>query len=210
MIKQQIIGIVALISTVLLPACLPARQASQAVMPLLSPVSETREEVLAEHFLDLNTRSESETINEVFKFNVLHALAFFGDSFVLEPGEVFAFHDNVLPEFKDFPLKTGWTRYTAKEGYQTILGLPGNGVCHLASLMNWTASDAGLGVVAKVNHNFAPIPEMPKENGTSIKYLPSGSNSQNQNLYIKNTFDFPVKFVFETSEDSVNLKILKI
>lgn len=203
MIKQQILGIVALISTILLPA-------SQAVGPLLSPVPEVREEILAEHFLDLNTRAESTAVNEIFKYNILLALEYYNFSFTLEPGEVFAFHENIAPEFADLPVKTGWTRYTTKEGYKTVLGLPGNGVCHLASLMNWTATDSGLEVVSRVNHNFAPIPEVPKEYGTSIKYLPQGGNSQNQNLYIKNTLDFPVRFVFETDEGEVTLKILKL
>jgi vancomycin resistance protein YoaR len=76
--------------------------------------------------------------------------------------------------------------------------------------MNWTASEAGLEVVARVNHNFVPVPGVPKEYGTSIRYMPDGSlNSQNQNLYIKNNFDYPVKFVFEVNDQEVNLKLLK-
>ena len=210
MVKEQIIGVIALITTVLSPP-------QQNVQPLLAPLPtvgkiqeiQEKEEVLAEHFLDLNTRSASDQINEVFKYNILLAINYYDYYFFLEPEEVFAFHANIRPEFADLPVKTGWTYYTAKEGYRTILGLPGNGVCHLASLMNWVASEAGLEVTAPVNHSFAPIPGVPKEYGTSIKYLPQGGNAQNQNLYIKNTLGFPVKFVLETDEGGVSLKILR-
>ena len=203
MIKEQILGVIVLISTVIAPL-------TQGVRPLLSPAPEIQEEVLAEHFMDLNTRAAGEYVNDVFKFNILLAVEKFGHSFTLEPGEGFAFHENMAPEFADLAMKTGFTRYTAKEGYQTVLGLPGNGVCHLATLMNWVASDVGLEVTARVNHNFAPVPEIPREYGTSIRYMADGSrNTQNQNLYIINNFDFPVEFVFETAEDEISLKILK-
>lgn len=193
---------IALISTILTPA-------RQVAGDLLSPKPVVQEVVLAEHTLDLNTRAAGEYVNEVFKFNILLTIEKFDYGFTLEPGEVFAFHDIVRPEFKDEPLKTGWTSYEAKEGYQTVLGLAGNGVCHLATLMNWTASEADLEVTAPVSHNFVPVPEVPREYGTSIRYCQSGCNSPNQNLYIKNNFDFPVKFIFQTSKDKVRLRILK-
>jgi len=202
MIKQQVLGIITLVSVVLMPLEKKAEK-------FLSPQPVVQETVLAKHCLDLNTRARNKYVNEVFKYNILLAVEKFGDGFVLQPGEVFAFHDNVLSKFKTDNLKTGWTRYEKKEGYKTVLGLPGNGVCHLATLMNWTASDAGLAVVAPINHNFAPVPGVPKKYGTSIRYCPSGCNSQNQNLYIKNTFDFPVKFVFEVTGDILSLKILQ-
>lgn len=201
--KEVVIGLVTLISTALLPV-------SKAAPPLLSPIPEKQEVVLAEHQMDLNTRNENPYTNEIFAYNILLALDYLPDSFALQSGEVFAFHPNVLSEFADSSLKTGWTKYTAAEGYKTIGGLPGNGVCHLATLMNWTAQDAGLEVVSKVNHNFFPVPGAPKEYGTSIRYMPDGSgNSQNQNLYIKNTFDFPVRFEFVVDEQMINLKITR-
>ena len=160
-------------------------------------------EILATKTMDLNIRARGESVNQVFKYNILLAVEKFDDGFVLEPGEVFAFHQQARPEFADQPLKTGFTRYEASEGYQTTLGLPGNGVCHLATLMNWAASEAGLEVTALVNHDFAPVPGAPREYGTSIRYMPDGSrNSANQNLYIKNTLDQPVEFIFTVSEDS--------
>ena len=202
MIKQQAIAIAALITAVLTPV-------SQTMVEFLSPLPEIKQEVLSEHDLNLETRAKGEYVNEVFKFNILHAVEKFGYSFTLEPNETFAFHENVLPEFVGQNLKTGWTRYTTEEGYKTVLGLPGNGVCHLASLMNWAASEAGLEVTAPVKHDFVPIPEVPREYGASIRYQLNWGNSQNQNLYIKNNLNFPVVFSFQTEQNRVNLKVLK-
>jgi hypothetical protein len=128
---------------------------------------------------------------------------------VLNPGEVFAFHDNVLPEFKDKTIKTIGSKFISAEGYKSSGALVGDGVCHLASLINWAATDAGLSVLAKVDHDFRAIPGIPKEFGTSIKYAEQGGNSQNQNLYITNNQDFPVEFRFEVNKDNVKIQILK-
>lgn len=189
------------------------------VEPLVWPIP--REEVLAEHILDLNERlPNSEKGNEVFKYNILLNLKYLegnldlGNSFTteieLQPGEVFAYQENLLPEFQDKSVKTSGTKFIAQEGYQAFAGLYGNGVCHLASLMNWTASEAGLKVTALANHNFWPIPGVPKEYGTSIRYLPdNGWKTKNQNLYIENPFEEPVKLVFYSSTDEVKLKVIR-
>lgn len=196
--KETIICIITLISTAILPV-------SQAATPLLSPIPLNREVVLAQHSLDLTSRDEVEIVNEVFAYNILLALDYLGeDGFTLEPGEVFAFHGNVLPEFSNFVVKTMNSKFYVEEGYKAIGGLGGNGVCHLASLINWVASDAGLEVTALANHNFAPVPGVPAEYGTSIR-----SQSQNQNLYIRNGFAYPVTFVFGIDSKVVSLKITR-
>lgn len=180
-----------------------------------------REEILAEHVLDLEERlPNSESGNEVFKYNILLALKYIegntnlDEPFVteveLQPGEVFAFQENLLSEFENKTVKTGWSKYVAQEGYKPLAGLYGNGVCHLASLINWVASDAGLKVTAPANHNFWPVPGVPKEYGTSIRYLADGGwKTQNQNLYIENPFNHSVKFIFEASDEEVDLKVVK-
>jgi len=199
--KQTIVGIITLISTAILPV-------SQAATPLLSPIPEymrvlgNQEVVLAEHSLDLTSRDEVEIVNKVFAFNILKALEYLGtETFSLNPGEVFAFHANVLPEFEN-PVITMNSKFYIEEGYKAIGGLGGNGVCHLASLINWVGSEAGLEVTALASHSFAPVPGVPKEFGTSIR-----SQSQNQNLYIKNNLNFPVVFSFQTENKEVRLKI---
>jgi len=180
-----------------------------------------REEILAEHTLNLEERlPDSEFGNEVFKYNILLALKYIegdpdlGEPFIaeveLQPGEIFAFQENLLPEFENKTVKTGWTKYIAQEGYKPLSGLYGNGVCHLASLINWTASDAGLKVTALANHNFWPVPGVPKEYGTSIRYLADGGwKTKNQNLYLENPFDYSVKLIFKASDEEVDLKVVR-
>lgn len=218
--KEQILALVTLVSAFVLPV-------AQSEGGLLSPIPANQDVILAEHNLDLSNRSEDAKVNEIFADNILLALHYFagdgqkvkGDwekvqepfefSFNLQPGETFAFHDSLLPEFRDLPVKTGGTNYSGQDGYKITGGLWGNGVCHLASLINWTASEAGLEVTAKVNHNFMAIPDVPRKFGASIRSLPKSANSQNQNLYIKNNFDFSVEFVFSADNEAVGLKITK-
>lgn len=200
--KEQILALAVLVSTIVLPV-------SQSAAPLLSPIPEhllfsNQETVLAEHFLDLSQRDEVKIVNQVFTYNILLAIDYLGEeSFTLQPGEVFAFHANVLDEFTE-PKVTMNSKFFIEEGYKSIGGLGGNGVCHLASLLNWVAAEAGLEVVAPANHSFASIPGVPKEYGTSIR-----SQSPNQNLYIRNNFDYSVSFSFKIVGELVFLRIEK-
>ena len=222
--KEQILVLATLVSTVVMPANLAGKPASQWTAPLLSPIPEhllfSHQEVLVEHSLDLTIREPEPRANQGFTENILLALHYLrGDvvspkidwdwarrpfkvSFTLQPGEVFAFHDNVLPEFTH-PVVTMNSEFLTTEGYKSIWGLGGNGVCHLASLMNWVATEAGLEVVAPNGHNFALIPGVSREYGTSIR-----SQSPNQNLYIGNNLDYPVRFVFTISGQAVSLSII--
>lgn len=201
--KETIVSLIILVSSAVLPI-------SQAAPPLLVPIPESlrvlgdKEVVLAEHTLDLTIRDKVPIVNEVFTFNILKALEYLGgDRFVLEPGETFAFHGNVLPEFSD-PKFTMNSRFFIEEGYRAIGGLGGNGVCHLATFINWVAKEAGLEVTALVSHDFSPVPGVAREYGTSIR-----SQSPTQNLYIRNGFDYSVTFVFEAGKEEVVLKITK-
>lgn len=168
-----------------------------------------REDILVSHVLDLDNRDESEFVNKVFKDNILLSLDYLGSDFFLQPDEVFAFHENVLSEFKSKTVKTMGSKFIASEGYRSSGWIFGDGVCHLASLINWTAQGAGLETIAKVRHDFRSIPGVPRDYWTSIRYSPSGHNSQNQNLYIVNTFDYSVIFKFEVVNNNLRLKILK-
>ena len=213
--KEQLLALVTLISTVVLPT-------SESATPLLSPLPDylqyQEKQVLAEESLDLTMREPNQTANQGYADNILLALHYLkGDvtlpidwqtirepftiSFVLQPGEIFAFHENVLAEFAH-PAVTMNSEFLTTEGYKSVWGLGGNGVCHLASLMNWVASEAGLEVVAKANHSFALIPGISQEYGTSIR-----SQSPSQNLYIINSLDQPVNFTFKISNNDVSLKI---
>jgi vancomycin resistance protein YoaR len=130
-------------------------------------------------------------------------------SLTLEPGELFAFHDELSPEFNGLKTKTGWTQFSVVEGYKVLDGLSGNGVCHLATLINWVSTEAGLAVTAKVNHDFYPVPGIDRKYGTSIVYLPGAETTRRQNLYVVNTYDKTVTYNFKASAWQVTLEIVK-
>ena len=240
MLNQTFLGLILISQASLLPQAVTpsAFLVKQEAVSSSSRLINERE-VFTQKILDLSTRLPSEYGSLVFADNILLALHFLkGDqtsfklepekpfhptnmnwekirepfevSFVLLPGEVFAFHRNVLPEFQNRVTVTMNSRFYIEEGYKSFAGLGGNGVCHLASLLNWVASSAGLKVEARVNHNFYPIPGVPFLYGTSIRYAEKGYNSQSQNLYIENNFSFPVEFVFEVKEKLVILKVNKL
>jgi len=168
------------------------------------------ERVLASGTIDLSNRYPVESVNDGFKENILIAVDYLQAlmNLSLQPGEVFAFHKNILPEFRKYKIITQESGFVAKDGYKYVAGLAGNGVCHLASLMNMVASDAGLEVTAPVNHDFAQIPGIDKQYGTSIKYIPNGGSvSERQNLYIKNNFVFPVVFKFVIKGNNLTFAI---
>lgn len=217
MIKQTILTFVTLVLTILTPALAVGGE-------LLSPVFKKQLVILAEHELDLTSREPGAYANEVFADNILLALHYlkgdveerginweeirqpFGVDFVLQPGETFAFHGNVLAEFdppSGGPAVTMNSKFFIEEGYRSVGGLGGNGVCHLASLINWVASEADLEVTAKVSHDFYPVPGVSRQYGTSIR-----SQSKTQNLYIQNNFEIPVVFAFSVESGKVDLKVL--
>lgn len=197
---------------------------SQPVM--VSPVAGNagqlvQSQILASETMDLSNRYSVKSISDGFKENiliVLHYLALQGDSLedqgvslIVLPGEVFAFHKNILPEFKQDKIITQESGFLRKEGYVSVAGLQGNGVCHLASLMNLVANEAGLEVTSPVNHNFAQILGIDKKYGTSIYYLPNGGAiSQRQNLYIRNNREYPVEFRFSLTENLLTFSIFSI
>lgn len=157
--------------------------------------------VLAKHELDLTNRGAGVYADKIFAENIILALHRLGKEFVLQPNQTFAFHASALPEFAN-PEVTMNSRFYADEGYKAVGGLYGNGVCHLASLINWVAQDASLAVTAKTPHDFAPVPGVPKDKDISIKYP-----DKNQNLYIRNNFAQEVKFEFEVTPQKVVLTV---
>lgn len=175
---------------------------------------------LAKHTISLENRYPNPSINNIFKDNILLTIAYMTKSventpinwqkinkqtqstIILQPGEVFAFHEDVLPAYKNKKIITTNAHFGASEGFLSSGYLYGDGVCHLASLMYWTAKDAGLKTLAPVNHNFANIPEISREYGVSIF-----SFNQQQNLYIENNFNKPVAFTFDYKNNKLNLTI---
>lgn len=134
----------------------------------------------------------------------------FQSEFKLEPGQTFAFHDDILPEYQSKITRTSNAHFNAEEGFKSYGYLFGDGVCHLASLIYWVAKDAGLEAVAPANHNFMAIPEISGEYGVSIYSNPviKGSNAK-QNLYITNNKDRAITFKFEYDGDNLKASVLE-
>lgn len=186
--------------------------------------------LLASREMSLQNRYENKFVNDVFKNNILLNLAYLGNrvysksdikweqilepshyEFKLEPNKTFAFHSDVQEKYKDSLVKTTNAHFNFTDGFKTDGYLFGDGVCHLASLINWVAREAGLSVEAPTNHNFANIPDIPKEYGVSIYSNPAslGSNIR-QNLYITNNKNKPISFKFEYSKEKVKVSVVEL
>lgn len=181
--------------------------------------------LLGERSMSLSTRYKVPFVNEAMKKNILLNLAYFagkinsGDKIdwpevekpfrfdiLLHPQDIFAYHDDVPQEYKTRLVNKNTAHFQSDEGFVSDGYLVGDGVCHLASLINWAARDAGLSVVAPTNHDFAQIPEVPREYGVAIYYNPERhSTNQAQNLYIINNKDkdITLRFIY----DGENLKV---
>ena len=128
----------------------------------------------------------------------------------LKPGETFAFHDDVLPKYDGKVKKTTNSHFNSSEGFKSDGYLVGDGVCHLASLLYWVAKDAGLDTLAPTNHDFANIPDVPREYGVSIYAYPEKRESDAvQNLYITNNKNKEVAFEFEYDGNKLRIKAVE-
>lgn len=190
----------------------------------------SNEQVVAQKEMPLDNRYPVKSVNDVFKDNILLNLAYlrgqvnsakdikwdeitkpFKYEFRLEPNKTFAFHADIKNQYKDSLVKTTNAHFNFSDGFKTDGYLFGDGVCHLASLINWVAREAGLSVEAPTNHDFANIPDVPKEYGVSIYSAPGakGSNEQ-QNLYITNNKPKPITFRFEYINDKLKVSAVEV
>lgn len=204
-----------------------AKISAAAIMTIsaqLMPITQTH--IISSHEFSLQNRYPVQSVSDVFQDNILLNLAYmrgltskdinwdevkkpFKYEFKLEPNKTFAFHDDVLDEYKDRLVKTTQAHFNSAEGFKTDGYLFGDGVCHLASLIHWVAKDAGLDAKAPVNHDFMDIPEISREYGVSIYSNPEskGSNSQ-QNLYVTNNKNNSVIFRFEYDGEKLKAQVL--
>ncbi len=194
----------------------------QLINPILPSV------VLAQHEISLHNRYPVKSVSDIFKDNILLNIAYmdgtvkdgkdinwsevekpFKYEFKLEPGQTFAFQDDVLPDFKGKVVKTTNAHFNSQEGFKSDGYLVGDGVCHFASLIYWVAKDAGLDAYAPTNHDFMSIPDISKEFGVAIYANPytKGANAQ-QNLYITNNKDKAVTFKFEYQNDNLKVSVV--
>ena len=194
---------------------------------LNSPLAEVSATVpVASHTMSMTNRYGNEFVNGVFRDNILLTLRYMsgeietkdqinwdevnGDysyQFTLNPGEGFAFHDTILPKYKGVIVKTTEAHFNYADGFKSDGYLMGDGVCHLASIIYWSAKDAGLETLALHNHDFAAIPEVPKEYGVGIYNVPSAGQGAESNLYIVNNKEKPVHFVFDYKDNNLTVAV---
>lgn len=193
------------------------------------PALPASDHLLATHQMSLENRYEDKWVNNIFKENILLNLAYLrGDmadkskinwdevkkpftyEFKLDPAQTFAYHEDVLDKYQGKVALTTNAHFNFNDGFKTDGYLYGDGVCHLASLLYWVAKDANLEAEAPTNHDFANIPDVPKEMGVSIYNTPytSGSNKQ-QNLYITNNHLKPVTFKFEYENNTIKVSAVE-
>ncbi|KKR73946.1 MAG: hypothetical protein UU16_C0009G0016 [Candidatus Woesebacteria bacterium GW2011_GWA2_40_7] len=134
----------------------------------------------------------------------------FQTQFTLKPGEGFAFHDQVLPEYAKSVVKTTNAHFNSDDGFKSDGYLVGDGVCHLASFIYWVAKDAGLASLSLARHDFAKINDVPREYGVSIRFMPGAfANSSRQNLYIVNNKEVPITFTFDYNGSELTVSVLE-
>lgn len=190
------------------------------------PISQ---ELLAKHTISLEKRYQNPFVNDVFKDNILLDIAYitgqihkgenvswnaidkpFHKNITISPQETFAFHDALLPDYKGKPIEIAPAHFTSEEGFKNDGYLTGDGVCHLASLMYWTAKDAKLAAYAPIRHDFAPIPQIPKSYGVAIFSDSSDmQTSEKQNLYITNSYSAPIVITLDYNGKDLQVSITK-
>jgi hypothetical protein len=199
------------------------------ISPLAKSAVSVRTVVLASHTFSLADRYPNPGVNTVFANNILLDLYYLSGKIkqgepinwqfikkpntfdvILKPGEVFAFHNSILPQFHNDKILSTPVLFGGQDGFLSDGYLFGDGVCHLASIINWTARDAGLSVLAPTKHNFANIPDVPKQYGVSI-YTDGtdDATSMLQNLYIQNNKRKKIFFVFKYFHNTLNVKAIE-
>lgn len=179
--------------------------------------------VLSERNFNLEERYPDKWVSNVFKDNILLTLYYlrgnektqnvdwaevqkpFHYEFKLKKDKVFAFHEDVLPQFEGKVVKTTNSHFNSYEGFKSDGWLIGDGVCHLASFINMAARDAGLNVLSPVNHNFAAIPQVPWEYGVSIF-----SSQKQQNLYVTNNKEAEIALAFDYKDAILKVSVLAL
>ncbi len=212
----------------LIPLTLSSLLGFDANQQLLNPLEKNH--LLAYREMSLDNRQPDRFVNDVFKKNILLNMAYlrgrvtkaadikweemekpFQYEFKLEPNKTFAFHSDVKAEYQELLVKTTNAHFNAAEGFKTDGYLFGDGVCHLASIINWAARDAGLSVEAPTSHDFAAIPDVPREYGVSIYSNPAAKGSNiRQNLYITNNKSKPISFKFEYRDNKLKVSVVEL
>lgn len=192
-------------------------------------VNIVQQKYLATSEISLEKRYDNKYVNDVFKDNILLNISYlsgkitkredinwedvdkpFSYTFTLLPGKTFAFHEDVLPQYKDTLVKTTNAHFNYDDGFKSDGYLMGDGVCHLASLIYMVAKNAGLDAYAPASHDFAVIPEIDRKYGVSIYKIPGQVNANAmQNLYITNNKEKDIVFEFDYKDSVLKLSVFE-
>ncbi len=184
---------------------------------------------LAQEQISLEKRYDNAYVNNVFKDNILLNVAYLDGKvkkkedinwdeirkpinykFTLKPKETFAFHSDILPQYENTVVKTTNANFNFDDGFKSDGYLTGDGVCHFASLIYWSAKKAGLDAYAPTNHDFHQIPEIAKEYGVAIFKSPDNSTANAmQNLYVTNNKNNPIVFNLEYKNNELIISIFE-
>lgn len=186
--------------------------------------------LLASESISLENRYDDKFVNDVFKDNILLNMSYLTGrvtkkedidwreiqkpikyKFILFSNKTFAFHEDVLPKYKNSVVRTTNADFNFDDGFKSSGYLVGDGVCHLASLIYWVAKKANLDAYAPTNHDFRAIPEIAREFGVSIYKMPGNliANAM-QNLYITNNRKNAVIFEFDYKDNELKLAIFEV
>ena len=186
--------------------------------------------LLASKTISLEDRYDNKFVNDIFKDNILLNVAYLDGKvtkkedinwaevekpvnykFTLLPDKTFAFHGDVLAEYKDSVVKTTNANFNFDDGFKSDGYLTGDGVCHFASLIYWAAKEAGLKAVAPTNHDFHAIPGIEKKYGVAIYKMPgnTGANAM-QNLYVTNNRKNPIVFEYTYKDNDLKVSIYEL
>lgn len=195
----------------------------------LNSVSNTEQE-LSSHTINLKERVPGGGLmSDVMADNILLTLTYLNEEqvdskninwveirrprtieFKLKQGEAFAFHQDLLSEYEGKVVKTTNSRFSSDQGFKHDGYLMGDGVCHLASLINWASRDANLETNVPKNHDFIEIPGIDKSYGVSIYFMPGEKVANaDKNLYILNSTNSELIFKFIVTESELEFKILE-
>ncbi len=195
--------------------------------PQVLGVEAKSEKIIGQKQFSLENRYPVKSVNEVMKKNILLNLAYLNGTVAkkadidwdkvtspfhfektLEVGKTFAYHDIVKKDYAGKVAFTTNTVFNAADGYLNDGYLYGDGVCHIASLINWAAIDAGLKTeVPKDHRSVGPIPDVPDDYGVSIYVNKSSGAGANNNLYITNTKTNPVTLHFDFDGENVKVYV---
>lgn len=204
------IAAASLITLAAIPSNTPIEIASHSInLAERTPGGGQMSDVMADNIL-LNLAYLNDEVNDAKNINWDEIRKSRTLEFRLKPGEAFAYHEDFLPDYEGKIVLTTKSKFNSEQGFKHDGYLMGDGVCHLASFMNWVAKDSGLKTEVPTNHDFMPIPGVAREQGVAIYFMP-GSKEANarQNLYITNTKDKDVIFRFIIDNKNLELKVLE-